>query len=111
MPRRATSAKRTAEAATELDMQEKEATPVEEIEILLPTEETDKTTESVNANSLMECMREAFQQMEKNNEELNKKIEKNNETLKQQIKEDNRTLKRNTESVSYTHLDVYKRQM
>ena len=53
MPRRSTSTKRTAQAAGELDMQNKDATPVEDIELLLPTEETDKTTESVNVNRLM----------------------------------------------------------
>ena len=86
MPRRATSSKRKAEEETELDTLEKEATPVKEIEILLPTEEMDKTTESVDANSLREFLQEAFKQMDRkmdsNSETLNKKMEKNNKTLK-----------------------------
>ena len=76
MPQRATSAKRKPEAEMELDMQEKEATPVEEMEILLPTAEMDKTTESVDANSLMEFMQEAFKLMKvdihRNTESLEK---------------------------------------
>ena len=46
-------------------MQEKEATPVEEIETILPTAETNKTTESVHSHNLMEFMKEAFKQVER----------------------------------------------
>ena len=51
-------------------------------------------------------MMEQFGQMNRNQEDLNKKLEKldqNSEELKKQMKE-------SIESVSYTHLDVYKRQ-
>ena len=62
-------------------MQEKEATPVEEIETILPTTET-------NSNSLMEFMKESFKQMEKNNEgHIKEDINRNNETLKQDKEE------------------------
>ena len=47
-------------------MLEKEATPVEDIETILPTTET-------NSNRLMEFMREAFKQMKDD-------IDRNNET-------------------------------
>ena len=43
-------------------------------------------------------------QMREDSEELKRQIENNNETLQQQLKEDIRP-------VSYTHLDVYKRQI
>ena len=94
MPRRTTSCKWTANKEAELDMQEKQATPVVDIETILPTTETAKTTESTNSNSLMEFMREAFKQMKEDNETLNKKIDSNNETLKPQMEKNNETLKK-----------------
>ena len=39
MQRRATSKKRAAEAEKEINMEDKEATPVEDVEVLLPPEE------------------------------------------------------------------------
>ena len=76
-------------------MQEKEATPVEDIETVLPTAEPNKTTESANSNSLMEFMKETFKQMKEDNES-------NNKTLKKQTKEDNDTLNKKIEKNNET---------
>ena len=48
-----------------------------------------------------EKTRETLRQMKEDIDTLNDKIEYNQDTLQQQL----------TESVSYTHLDVYKRQL
>ena len=45
MQRRATSKKRAAEAEKEIDMGDKEATPVEEVELLLPPVEPKQSEE------------------------------------------------------------------
>ena len=52
MQRRATPKKRATDAEKEIDMEEKEATPVEEVESLLPPAEPDRPTQTGDANVL-----------------------------------------------------------
>lgn len=84
--RRGTSARWTAETEQELDMLNKEATPVEEIEALRFTEETDRTTRGVSLEGIMEFMQQMNEKMDKGNETLNKKMD-NNDTIKQMKQE------------------------
>ena len=114
MLRRATSKKRAAEAEKELDMDNKEATPVEDVEKMLervehkqpePPEEQpeihtqtgdvnvqDQEKSKTTENPILEKMMEMFMQMKKDMEEKSKELNKD------------------IGAVSYTHLDVYKRQ-
>ena len=141
MHRSATSKKRAGEAKKELDMDEKEATPVEDIEAVLPPAEPTKPaqreeqldrhiqTEKERFQETMMELKEGLKDNNKNIESVNQKIDdikkklrknfkgelnKNIESLKedsqklsQQITENNKKM----EAVSYTHLDVYKRQL
>ena len=80
MQRRATSKRRAAEADKEIDMDDKEATPVEDLEEILPPiepsrpvqqeEQIEKPTQTGDANLL-----EILRAMNKNMESMNKKME------------------------------------
>ena len=52
-----TSKKCAADAEKEINMDEKEVTLVEDIEVVLPPAEPNRTTERVDMNSLMEFLR------------------------------------------------------
>ena len=140
--KRSTSKKRAADADQKINMDEKEATPVEEVEEVLPPKEPEQPTQSGDANimEMMKFMKEQFQKMDDSNKELKADNQRNLESLKEELKTDNQknleSLKeelsgkidntnkkidelkqdsqRNMETlnaVSYTHLDVYKRQV
>ena len=84
MQRRATSKKRTAEVEKEINMDDKEATPVEDIEeILHPAEPTkpaqqekqlEKPTQTGDANFI-----EMMEKMMEDNKEFKGELNKNNE--------------------------------
>ena len=69
MRRRATSHKRTEGEELELNMEEKEATPVEDIETVLPLADPNVTTEGVDIKSLIELIKQMNKNNEKNHEE------------------------------------------
>ena len=87
--RRATSIRRTAEDAEELNMEGKEATPVEEVEVIVRDAQGDKlepkrTTKEMKLDRIIEMLqqleerrkedkqedRETLKQMRENNEEI-----------------------------------------
>ena len=143
MQRRATSKKRAAEAEKELNMDDKEATPVEDIEAILSPAEPNRPAPTGDAN-FMEMMRSMMEEtLNKNNEKLNKNIESLKEELSEKIDDNSKKMEEKIddiskrieennakiegeitgdrreiaevhercEPVSYTHLDVYKRQL
>ena len=123
---RATSKKRAAEAEKDINMEDKEATPVEDVEMTLPPaelkqpaqpkEQPEMPTQTGDVNvpekdmeksktmedSKMDKIMEMFLQMSKQMEETSKKMENKMDSTQEEIK--------STKAVSYTHLDVYKRQ-
>ena len=105
MHRRATSKEGAVEAEQEIDMEDKEATPVEDVETILPPAEPNKpapqeeqlkkstTKEDTKLDKMMEMLLREFKttKEESGNKigDTNKKIEENNE----EMKSDNQGLK------------------
>ena len=123
MTRRAASCKRTVNQEIELDMEEKEATPVEEVEKILPPAEPNKTTESVDMNSIMKFLQETSKQNSETLKQMEKKRKEDSETLKQmdsnnetskQMKEDseklNKKIDNNNETMKH-HLEEYREEI
>ena len=87
-------------------MEEQEEQPIPEVEVTAgDTVENppEKPTQSIDA-SLQEIMRAIMENNNKNMESLK-------ESLNNKIDETEKNNNKNIEPVSYTHLDVYKRQI
>ena len=108
MRKRETSRKRAVETkkVDELNMEDKEATPVEEVEVITrddqgDRQEPDKVTESVDMKSIMEYLKQSHEDFSKKLEESSKKLKeelnensnKNLEKLKEELRSDNQQLK------------------
>ena len=101
MQRRATSKRRAAEADKEIDMDDKEATPVEDLEEILPPtepsrpvpqeEQIEKPTQTGDADFL-EILRAMNKNMESLKENFNEKLNKNNESLTKNMESMNRKM-------------------
>ena len=116
-------------------MEEKEVTSVEDVEELLTPMEIDKPTQQAEARTGMDLlqlwekldkkfesindnfkkqkeeMKDTKKLLQQNNEELNKKFESLNEKFdRNEIERSNEKTSETLRPVSYTHLDVYKRQ-
>ena len=92
MKKRELSRKRAAETEKEsgLNMEDKDATPVEEVEpIIIETQgdkaEPNRVTESVDMKSIMEYLKQSHGRMFELNENNNKNLEK----LKEELSENN----------------------
>ena len=72
MPRRATLCKHTEDKEMELNMEEKEATPVEEVETILPLAEPNRTTEETKFDSIMKFLQESEKRERKTGKHENK---------------------------------------
>ena len=113
MQRCATSKKRAAEAEKEINMEDKEATPVEDVETLLtpvghkqpapPEEQPEKPSQTENMTT-QEMIRQLMETMKENSKKLSKDMEENNK----ERKEDNQSLNKKLEELKE---DVYKRQV
>ena len=155
MHRRATSKKWAAEAEKEIDMDDKEATPVEDVEGRLPPaepnqpaqqeeqpekptqtgdvnfqetmmrvmmemkednkkarEENQKSIESINKNieSVKGDNQKISHQMAENSKKIDDSYKKLTKTLCQKMDDMTKKIINDNKPVSYTHLDVYKRQ-
>ena len=73
-------------------------------------EENSKKMENDN-QLLREELRESSKKVEEKMEENNKKMEEKMGEKLEELKEDNQLLREELRAVSYTHLDVYKRQI
>ena len=108
MHRRPTSKKRAVDAEQEINMDEKEAMPVEDIKAILPPMEPTKPTRragqpeqptkqgDANFLEMMKFMKEQFTQIDKKMDDTNKKIDDSNKELKEELKADNQ---KNNESL------------
>ena len=118
---------RDRDADPKINMDEKEATPVEDVEVIPPPMEPNRpvqTEEEKFRETMMRMLEQLGQQMndsKTDNKKLSEKIDDSNKKLKEELKTDNQksieSLKEelsgkidNNSTVSYTHLDVYKRQ-
>ena len=81
MHRRATSKKRVVEAEQEIDMEDKEATPVEDVELTLPPAEPTQK-EDTKMERIMELFQLMMKEMDSTDkEELRNQLEKVNKKL------------------------------
>ena len=103
MRKRETSRKRAVEAerVDELNMEDKEATPVEEVEVIIredqgDRQEPDKVTESVDLKSLMEYLKQSstnlMDEMRDNKQSMEESNKKNLEKLKEELSENSNCL-------------------
>ena len=110
MPKRAISKKRAVEAEEEIDMENKEATPVEDVEMILPPVEPTKpmsqeeqpekstTKEDTILDKVMEMFLQISQKMDCTKEELSKERKEDNQSLKEELGELSKEMKENNKS-------------
>lgn len=131
MHRRATSKKRAAEAEKEIDMEDKEATPVEDVEGILPPAEPNKPTQQEKPTQPMEPnflemmrvmmeenrekmekkMEETSKKMEEKLEDTNKKIDETSKRMEEKIEENNRTLREELRAVNQENMERLDKKM
>ena len=101
MHKRATSIKRAAEAEKEISMEDTEATPVKDVEMLLPPAEPNKSTQQKEQHEkltqtgdkdLQETMMRILIGIQEDNTKTSKKIEEKSKKMEEKMEENSKKM-------------------